>query len=218
MAVTARAWSVSVNYCVGITGGAGSGKSTVAGLFAACGAYLIDTDSIARELSAAGGQALPLILEEFGEQAQGSDGGLDRDVMRQLVFGEQGHLARQKLETILHPMIAEECQRLITAAEGAYTMIEIPLLVEKKGWRELCQRILVVDCSLPKQISRMVAMRGWSQAEAEAVVATQARRSERLYVADDIINNDDDDKLSPGLRSQVERLHTVYLRQAAQLK
>jgi len=198
-------------YRVGLTGGVGSGKSTVARLFAENGVSLIDCDTIARDLTTCGGAALPALFDEFGEPMRTTEGGLDRAAMRTLVFSDPR--ARERLEAILHPMIADECEQQAKAAAGTYLMLEIPLLAEKPEWRARCQRVLVVDCLPRTQIKRLVETRAWTQAEAQAIVGAQASREARLAVADDVIENNG---VAAALIPQVVALHSDYSRRVLQ--
>lgn len=199
------------DYIVGLTGGVGSGKSTVADLFVDEGAALIDTDAIAHELTGPGGAAMPALMAEFGPALANDQGALDRAAMRQLVFADS--TARARLEGILHPLIrqisAERCQ----AAESRYVILAVPLLVESGIYRRRCDRIVVVDCPESLQIERVMARNGLSADEVKAIMAAQATRSQRLAVADDVVTNDAD---LASLSLQVIALHRKYLRLAAE--
>lgn len=193
-------------FSVGLTGGIGSGKSLVADLFAARGAALIDTDQIAHQLTMPSGAAMPAIRAAFGAEFIGADGAMDRTKMRQRVFADAA--ARQRLESILHPLIQSECARAAASAAGEYLMFVVPLLVESGRWRQQVARILVVDCPEAIQIQRVMRRNGMSETQVRAIMATQATRSARLAAADDIIVNDAEaDALIP----QVDRLHAFYL-------
>ena len=173
---------------IGLTGGIGSGKSTVAAMLVAQGASLIDTDGIARALAAPGGGAMPAIKAEFGKDMVGADGGLDRERMRALVFGDPQ--AKRRLEAILHPLIGQECERQATAATGALVVFDVPLLVESKRWRAIVERVLVVDASEAIQLQRVVARSGWTPEAVQAVIAQQASRPLRRAAADAVICNE----------------------------
>lgn len=194
------------DYVVGLTGGIGSGKTTVADLFVGQGAALVDTDAIAHELTAAGGAAMPLLREAFGDSIVGGDGALDRAAMRRLVFADAG--ARTRLESILHPMIRTLSDERCRAASAPYVILAVPLLVESGQYRERCNRILVVDCPESLQIERVMARSGLSRAEVEAILAAQATRQQRLAIADDVVNNDGERTF---LYQQIARLHLKYL-------
>lgn len=190
---------------IGLTGGIGSGKSTVADLFAGHGISVIDTDRIARDIVAPGSALLQRIAATFGDEVIAPDGSLDRAHLRQIIFAEPGK--RQQLENLLHPVIREHTLARITHAPGPYCIIVVPLLLEK-GWQSVVDRILVVDTPVELQISRTCHRDGLSAAEVHAILATQFSREERLAAADDVIVNDADrDKLV----LQVEQLHRSYL-------
>jgi dephospho-CoA kinase len=174
---------------IGLTGGIGSGKSTVARLLASHGAKVVDTDAISRSLTQAGGAAMPALREAFGDGAIGPDGGVDRDQMRRLAFADG--TARSKLEAILHPMISAEAQREAAAAtDAAVIVFDIPLLVESGHWRDSVHRVLVVDCSESTQVARVMARSGWTADSVKAVMAAQATRERRNSIANDVIVND----------------------------
>ena len=194
---------------IGLTGGIGSGKSTVANLFAAHGVPLVDTDAIAHELTAPGGAAMPAIRAAFGAAVIGADGRLERTAMRQRVFAEPAERAR--LEAILHPLIRSESEQRMaqTAAGGApYALLVVPLLIESGTYRQRVDRVLVVDCAEATQIARVMARSGMSQAEVQGILAAQASRAERLAAADDVISNDGD---ASELLPLVHALHQRYL-------
>jgi dephospho-CoA kinase len=174
---------------IGLTGGIGSGKSTVARLLAGHGAKVVDTDGISRSLTQAGGAAMPALREAFGDGVIGPDGGLDRDQMRRLAFADG--TARSKLEAILHPMISAAAQREAAAAtDAAVIVFDIPLLVESGHWRDSVHRVLVVDCSESTQVARVMARSGWTADSVKAVMAAQATRERRNSIADDVVVND----------------------------
>lgn len=180
-----------MSFVVGLTGGIGSGKTTVADLLAARGAAIVDTDVISRELTAENGAAIPEISAEFGPGVLLADGALDRAAMRRLVFSDAS--AKGRLEAILHPLIRRESEARCTVATSApYVVLVVPLLVESGAYREQVQRILVVDCDEETQVVRVAARSGLSHDEARAIMAAQASRAERLAVADDVILNNDD--------------------------
>ena len=193
-------------YCVGLTGGIGSGKSTVAAHFVRLGADLIDTDAIARELTAPGGAALPQLCAAFGQNILTADGALDRAAMRQRVFSDPA--ARQRLEAILHPRIRELALARSQASQAPYVLFDVPLLAESPTWQAHCARILVVDCPIELQINRVMARNGLPRAEVERILASQASRAQRLAIADDVIDNAG---TLASLHAQVERLHAAYL-------
>ena len=173
---------------IGLTGGIGSGKSTVGALLKALGADVVDTDAIARALCAAGGPAIGPIRRAFGAAFIDDTGALDRARMRELVFADPS--ARHRLEAILHPMIGDETRRREAASQSAVIAFDVPLLVESGHWRDRVQHILVVDCEEATQIERVAARPGWSVESARAVMAQQATRAARLACADSVIYND----------------------------
>jgi dephospho-CoA kinase len=193
-------------YVVGLTGGIGSGKSTVAELFVELGAGLVDTDVIARELTMAGGVAMPPLTAEFGRQVLAEDGALDRAAMRQLVFTDPS--ARSRLESILHPLIRQISTERCLAAAEPYVILAVPLLVESGSYRSRCDRIVVVDCPESLQIERVMARNGLSEEEVKAIMAVQATRQQRLSVADDVVVNDAG---KAKILEQVKVLHSNYL-------
>ena len=193
-------------FSVGLTGGIGCGKSTVAELFAGLGASIVDTDAIAHALTAPHGAAMPAIVAEFGPAFATPDGALDRARMRTLVFGDAG--ARARLEAILHPRIRDATAAAAAIATGPYIIYAVPLLIESGTWRARVARVLAVDCSEDTQVARVMARSGLAPYQVRAIMATQVTRQQRLAAADDVIDNDD------GLESllpQVIRLHQQYL-------
>jgi dephospho-CoA kinase len=234
-------------FTVGLTGGIGSGKSTVADCFAAWGVPVIDTDVIARELTApargtpsdaaegslpssgepagvplagarlAGGlgaapgsAALEAIRAVFGATVMQADGTLDRVALRRRVFADSA--ARHQLEAILHPRIRQVVEQKLATLSAPYALIVIPLLVETGGYRDVLNRVLVVDCPEDVQIARVKARSGLAHGEIKAILAAQAGRAERLAVADDIIVNTAG---LEALRAEVAALHQRYLALAA---
>ena len=173
---------------VGLTGGIGSGKSTVAALLARHGAAVIDTDAIARNLAAPGGTAIAAIHDAFGADFIDSSGALDRARMRTLAFSDS--TARHRLESILHPLIGIETERQAAAATAEVLVFDVPLLTESTHWRSRVDRVLVVDCSAQSQIERVMARSAWTRSAVEAVMAQQAQRSARRAIADAVIFND----------------------------
>jgi dephospho-CoA kinase len=202
---------VNTRPTIGLTGGIGSGKSTVAQAFEARGIAVIDADAIAHTLTAPGGGAINAIREAFGATFITPEGALDRVQMRAHAFAQPE--ARLLLESILHPMIRHETARRASAATSAYRILMIPLLVEARtrdaNWRQRYDRILVIDCTEATQISRVMSRSGLTEAAVKAIMASQASRQERLAEADDVIDNDGGpDTIAP----QVEVLHQRYLR------
>lgn len=192
-------------FSVGLTGGIGSGKTTVADMFSVRGAAVIDTDLIAHQLTAPDGAAISGIRSQFGAAFLASDGSMDRAKMRAFVFAEPS--ARARLEAILHPLIRAETERAAQQAQGEYLMFVVPLLVESGNWHERVSRILVVDCPEELQVRRVMMRSALSAEQVQAIMAAQATRAERLAVADDVVSNDGD---ALALVPQVDRLHALY--------
>ncbi|THC43989.1 dephospho-CoA kinase [Massilia sp. Mn16-1_5] len=199
-------------FSVGLTGGIGSGKTTVADMFGALGASLVDTDAIAHALTAPHGSAMPAILAEFGDTFATPQGALDRAKMRELVFTDPG--ARARLEGILHPRIREATAAAAAIATGPYVIFVVPLLIESGTWRERVTRILAVDCPEETQVARVMARNNLSETQVRAIMAAQVTRAQRLAGADDVVLNDDG---LAALTPQVERLHAFYMAEAARL-
>ncbi|HWR76782.1 MAG TPA: dephospho-CoA kinase [Thiobacillus sp.] len=197
-------------FTVGLTGGIGSGKSTVADYFATHGVPVIDTDVIARDLTAPGGAALDAIRAVFGEAVMQADGTLDRAALRRRVFADS--TARRQLEAILHPRIRQVVGQTLATLTAPYALIVIPLLVETGGYRDVLDRVLVVDCPEDVQIARVIARSGLTQDEVKAILAAQAGRAERLSAADDVLVNT---ATPAALRAEVATLHQRYLALAA---
>jgi dephospho-CoA kinase len=187
---------------IGLTGGIGSGKSTVAAMLVAHGATLVDTDAIAHSLTGSGGAAMPALQQTFGASIAGPDGALDRARMRRLVFADAQ--AKRRLEAVLHPMIGAEARRQADTAEGAAVVFDVPLLTESSHWRARCQRILVVDCTAQTQVARVTARNQWSEQQVRDVIAQQSPREARRAIADAVIFNDG--KSLPELAAEVARL------------
>jgi dephospho-CoA kinase len=175
----------------GLTGGIGSGKSTVAQYMAQRGVALIDTDAISRMLTAPGGLAIEPVRDQFGDRFIDAQGGLHRVHMRELVFADL--LARQALEALLHPLIDAEAESQALASQAAVQVFDIPLLVETGRWRQKLHRVIVVDCDEATQIQRVSQRPGWSRTMAQQVVRQQASRDNRRVCADILITNQDID-------------------------
>ncbi|MEO6362221.1 MAG: dephospho-CoA kinase [Caldimonas sp.] len=174
---------------IGLTGGIGSGKSTVASMLVGHGATLVDTDAIARHVTQPGGAGIDAIRAAFGPQFIAADGSLDRARMRDAAFADPS--ARQRLEAILHPLIGSEVERHAAAPTAAVALVfDVPLLVESGRWRERVDFVWLVDCSEARQVERVVARSGWSQEAVHSVIAQQAARPARRAAADAVIAND----------------------------
>lgn len=175
---------------IALTGGIGSGKSTVAAMLVACGARLFDADAVSRELTAPGGAALEALEREFGAACRAADGGLDRAWMRALVF--QDTAARRRLEGILHPMIGRRAQQALAEASsaGQALVLDIPLLGARSPWRHMADRVLVVDCSEQVQAERVMARSGLQAQEVQRIIASQISRAARRALGDAVILNE----------------------------
>jgi len=194
-------------FAVGLTGGIGSGKSTVADLFAKRGVTLVDTDVIAHRITAPQGLAMPSIVTEFGPSFVAEDGSLDRARMRALVFSDE--TARKRLEAITHPLIRAETERQRQQAPGPYVIVVVPLLVESGSWKTRVNRVLAVDCSVETQIARVMRRNAFTREQVLAIIARQATREARLAAADDVIVNDN--RSLEELDVDVDQLHRTYV-------
>ncbi len=194
---------------IGLTGGIGSGKSTVAALFATRGVPVIDTDEIAHRLSQPGQAAFDEIVRDFGQGILDENRRIDRNRLRERVFDNDDE--RRRLETILHPHIRAAAQEKLAELSAPYCVLVVPLLIEV-GFQDLTDRILVVDAHENMQIQRTAARSGMSEAEIRKIMSAQASRAQRLQKADDVIDNNSDRKK---LEAEVERIHQWYLSLAA---
>lgn len=200
---------MNARLCIGLTGGIGSGKSTVARLFTALGVNVVDTDEIAHQLTQADGLAIPMIRAGFGDEYITTAGTLDRSRMRQLIFSESA--AKQKLESILHPLIlSQSIARLTDCPDAPYAILMAPLLLESPSFLRQVGRVLVVNCTEQNQILRVKQRSGLDEPEICAIIARQISSAERLARADDIIQNDG---TQADLVTQVASLHQQYLKQ-----
>jgi dephospho-CoA kinase len=176
---------------VGLTGGIGSGKSTVLQMLAGLGAAVIDADAISHEVTACGGAAIGPIAERFGADFIAADGSLDRARMRERAYADPQ--ARRQLEAIIHPLVGAESERqvrLALAAAKPCIVFDIPLLVESGRWRQQVHHVLVVDCAPETQVARVVARSALAPEEVRGIIAAQASRAQRLSAADTVICND----------------------------
>ena len=199
-------------YSVGLTGGVGSGKSTIATMLSAHGAAIIDADAIAHQLTNTGGAAIEALRQTFGTAAIAADGSLDRARMRAHVFSDPA--ARTRLELVLHPMIRTAMRERgaeLIAGGCPYAVFVVPLLVETGSWRGNVDRVLLIDCSQATQIARVRARSGIDEKLAQKIIASQATRPQRLAAADDVLVNE-----APleEIQRRVEHLHRAYLRSA----
>ena len=190
---------------IALTGGIGSGKSTVSSIFGKFGIDIIDTDEISRELTARNGPAIGKILEVFGEDYV-EDGSLNREKMRKLVFSDEP--SKKKLEAILHPLIRKEAEKRIASIKSPYYVIVVPLLFETNHYGDLADRILVIDCSEALQIARTTARSNLTRDEVLSIMRNQVARPVRLAGANDIVTNEGSPK---ALEMAVAKLHRKYL-------
>ncbi|MCE9550092.1 MAG: dephospho-CoA kinase [Betaproteobacteria bacterium] len=201
-----------MKFRVGLTGGIGSGKSTVASLFKECSVLVIDSDVISHQMTQSGGMAIAAIRTTFGDGYIDASGALNRALMRQLIFSDRA--AKLQLEAILHPLIRAQIMVQVDSANtnsthtSPYLLLVIPLLFETLNYRELVQRTLVVDCAENTQIARTMQRSGLDEQTVRTIMASQISRAERLRLADEIIQNDDG---LDTLRQQVDQLHQHYL-------
>lgn len=200
-----------MHFCVGLTGGIGSGKTSVSRLFAGLGAGIVDTDVISHTLTAAHGAAMGLIESAFGTNFIQADGALDRSAMRALVFADSA--AKSRLENLLHPMIHAQARIAVEQSAAPYTILVAPLLLETGSYRDIIHRVLVVDCDEDLQIARSMERSGLDETQVRAIMASQLSRNARRAGAQDILLNDGslDDLCEP-----VRRLHQAYLAEANQ--
>ncbi|QXC08240.1 dephospho-CoA kinase [Aeromonas sp. FDAARGOS 1408] len=198
-------------YVVAITGGIGSGKTTVANQFAELGIEVVDADIIAREVVEPGTPALAAIAAHFGANVIAPDGRLDRRQLRERVFTNPQ--VKGWLNALLHPLIRSEMQRQCAAARSPYCLLVVPLLVENR-LTALANRVLVIDVDEATQIERTCRRDGVSREQAEAILAAQASRTERLAAADDVLDNQNG--TPEAIKSRIFALHETYLAFASQ--
>ena len=190
---------------IGLTGGIGSGKSTVAARLEALGASVVDTDAISHHLTGTAGAAMERLRAAFGAKIVAADGSLDRDAMRTLAFEDAA--ARARLESILHPAIRAAADTQLAQAAGPYALIVVPLLFETRGYLDRVARTLVVDCPEELQVARTVQRSGLSEAQVRSIMAAQWPRWRRLQMAGDVIWNGGTPE---ALAVQCERIHREY--------
>ncbi len=177
-----------MNYPVGLTGGIGSGKSTVADMFAALSVRIVDTDLISRELTQAGGTAIPAIRNTFGTHVIDAQGALNRDKMREIAFGDPAR--KIQLEAILHPLIfAETLRQAAAPTKAPYTLVVVPLLFESGRYTNWLRCVITVDCPESSQIARTMQRSNLDEPAVRAIMAQQLSRKERLALSDEVISN-----------------------------
>lgn len=196
---------------IGVTGGIGSGKTTVANLFSSLGAPVIDADELARQVVAPGQPAYEEILQQFGATILSKSGELDRRRLRERIFSDPAK--RDRLEAIVHPRVYAQMELLLDCLEAPYAIVVVPLLIES-GARKLVDRVLVVDSPEELQIERTQRRDGTTRAAVKKILAAQLDRSARLSAADDVIENDTSVE---ALEKAVSRLHRQYLSQAERI-
>lgn len=189
---------------VGLTGGIASGKSTVAEMFSELGIPIIDTDVIARQVVMPGQPALEELRKRFGQSVIDTDGNLDRAAMRKIVFADEE--ARRELEAILHPRIGAETRRQSESADGPYQLIVVPLLAQS-ALLDFVDRVLVVDCDEELQVQRLLVRDAETIDQAQRMLAAQSSRSERLSIADDVIDNSGDLRSTRTAVTQLDRMY-----------
>lgn len=199
-------------WIVGLTGGIGSGKTLASNAFAALGVPVIDTDLISHALTGPNGLAIDAIHRAFGDSLFDDAGQLDRAKMRELVFKDP--IQRKTLENILHPLIAQVALASISQHSNApYVILAVPLLAESPEWQKRCNRILVIDCEVETQITRVMKRSGLSREQTQAIIMTQASREARKAIANEVIVNESTPEY---VVQQVTRLHDFYLQMANQ--
>ena len=191
---------------IALTGGIGSGKTSVSKRFSELGVCVIDTDQISHRLTQRGGAAISEIRRDFGESFITEEGSLDRERMRTLVFNDEP--SRRRLESILHPLIQTEAFRIAASAPPPYLIMVVPLLLETPVYRDRIDRVLTVDCEERNQIERTMKRSGLSEQEVRSIISAQITRQDRIQQSDDVITNDGD---LAHLEDRVDSLHLKYL-------
>ena len=191
---------------IGLTGGIGSGKTTVSDLFEELGIEVVDADVVSRQLTAVNGGAMPDIVKHFGPEAASPDISMNRKFIRELVFSDPA--AKTALENILHPLIRKECQRQLDASQSPYTILSVPLLIESPFWRSSIDRLLVVEAPEALRIERVVQRSHLTPEAVKKIISTQATTAQRLDAADDVIENVSTCEM---LKASVLKLHSLYL-------
>ncbi|MFQ3237499.1 MAG: dephospho-CoA kinase [Paraglaciecola sp.] len=195
-------------FVVGLSGGIGSGKTTISNMFAKLGVQIIDADVIARQVVQPKSPALESIIDRFGPELLDDDGNLDRRKLRDIVFSQPQ--AKKWLNALLHPLIRQQMQQQTDQAKSIYCILSVPLLVENKSYKNV-DRVVIVDVPENLQLKRSISRDGASEAQINAILASQATRQQRIEVADDVIDNSGDEE---ALLAQVNRLHKRYVHMA----
>ena len=191
---------------IGLTGGIGSGKTTVSDLFEELGIEVVDADVVSWQLTAVNGGAMPDIVKHFGPEAASPDSSMNRKFIRELVFSDPA--AKTALENILHPLIRKECQRQLDASQSPYTILSVPLLIESPFWRSSIDRLLVVEAPEALRVERVVQRSHLTPEAVKKIISTQATTAQRLDAADDVIENVGTFEM---LKASVLKLHAMYL-------
>ncbi len=191
---------------IGLTGGIGSGKTTVSDLFEELGIEVVDADVVSRQLTAVNGGAMPEIIKHFGAEGASPDGSMNRKFIRELVFSNP--VAKTVLENILHPLIRKECQHQLDASQSPYTILSVPLLIESPFWRSSIDRLLVVEAPEALRVERVVQRSHLTSEAVKKIISTQATTAQRLDAADDVIENVGAFEM---LKASVLKLHAMYL-------
>ena len=194
---------------IGLTGGIGSGKSTVAHMLQALGCQIIDADAISRASTAPGGAAMQAIAQVFGPILVTPEGALNRDAMRQLVFSNPD--AKKQLESIIHPIVRQQIEAACNTPTAPCVVLDIPLLAESRSWQERVDTIWVVDCSPETQIQRVMQRNGWARDQVEHVLSAQASREQRLAIAHTVLDNEH--CTLDELQGQVQRAYLALVSQ-----
>ncbi len=199
-----------MSYLVGLTGGIGCGKSTVAAGFVELGSGLVDADAVSHAVTRQEAPGWLAIRAEFGEGFFAATGELDRARLRRAVFSDPG--IKRRLESVLHPLISIETARQVAQSSAPYVLLMVPLLLESGRYRERCARVLVVDCRESSQVRRVGARSGMQPDEVRAIIRAQIGRDQRLALADDVLDNEEAPARST---AAIARLDHLYRRLAA---
>ena len=191
---------------IGLTGGIASGKSTVCDLFSQLSVEIIDADTISHDLTKSDGLAFQEILDHFGDRILGSDGELDRQQLRSIIFNDVAE--KQALENIIHPKVLAKINKNISDSTAPYLIIAVPLMIET-GMNQLMDRVLLIDCSIETQIKRLIERDKCTKQQAESIIANQASLESKRAICDDVILNEEGTSFDQ-LKTEVFRLHSSY--------